>query len=149
MVNIWIPYVHSSARSCGQNTIIEITRPSVMHNFLPRFAEQWIKGALLYEHREWSHINVFSYNIHGVSMYKFKKIGNYESVIYINTNDKGKFWSSSLFSLSYTFTIIIVLFLSWKAEHCPSFQIRFSLRTWEQIVHNTASVLHSNVFLTV
>ncbi len=79
----------------------------------------------------------------------FKKIGNYESVIYINTNDKGKFWSSSLFSLSYAFTIIIVLFLSWKAERCPSFQIRFSLRTWEQIVRNTASALPSNVFLTL
>ncbi len=120
--------------------------------FLPRVAEQWVKGALLYEHREWSqwaisHItNVFSYNIHGVSTYKFKQIGHYESVIYINTNDKGKFWSSCLFSLSYTFIIIIVLFLSWKAENCASFQIRFLLRTWEQIVHNTASVLHSNVF---
>lgn len=56
--------------------------------------------------------NVFSYNIHGVSTYKFKQIGNYESVININTNDKGKFWSSCLFSLIYTFTIIIVLFLS-------------------------------------
>ncbi len=62
--------------------------------------------------RNVSHItHVVSYNIHGVSMYKFKQIGNYESVIYINTNDKGKFWSSCLFSLSYTFTIIIVLFL--------------------------------------
>ncbi len=40
------------------------------------------------------------------------QIGNHESVININTNDKGKFWSSCLFSLSYTFTTIIVLFLS-------------------------------------
>ncbi len=35
------------------------------------------------DRNELSHItNVFSYNIHGVSMNKFKQIRNYESVIY-------------------------------------------------------------------
>ncbi len=65
------------------------------------------------DRNELSHItNVFSYNIHGVRTNKFKQIGHSESVIYINTNGKCKFWSSCLFSLSHNFTIITVLFLS-------------------------------------
>lgn len=57
--------------------------------------------------------------------------------------NKYKWRRQILVKLFFHWAVSIVLILSWKAEHCTSFQSRFQSGHESRCVYNTASILHS------